>query len=34
MNENAPTTVSERMMTVAKTGRLTDMEASHCIKKL
>src|SRR5688572_6090820 len=30
-NENAPTTVSERMMTVAKTGRLTEIEASHCI---
>ena len=30
-NENAPTTVSERMMTVAKTGRLTEMDASHCM---
>ncbi|CAN5859725.1 hypothetical protein BH24ACI4_BH24ACI4_10890 [soil metagenome] len=30
-NETAPMTVSERMRTVAKTGRLTEMEASHCM---
>ena len=30
-NANAPTTVSERMMTVAKTGRVTEIEASHCM---
>ena len=28
---NAPTTVSERVMTVAKTGRRTEIEASHCM---
>ena len=31
VNENAPTTVSERMRTVAKTGRLTQSAASHCM---
>ena len=31
VNENAPTTVSERMRTVAKTGRRTQSAASHCI---
>src|SRR5438132_7761676 len=34
VNENAPITVSERMRTVAKTGRLTQSSASHCIKHL
>jgi hypothetical protein len=28
---NAPTTVSESVMTVAKTGRRTEIEASHCM---
>jgi hypothetical protein len=31
VNENAPITVSERMRTVAKTGRLTHSAASHCM---
>jgi len=31
VNENAPITVSERMRTVAKTGRLTQSAASHCM---
>src|SRR5262245_47849104 len=31
--ENAPMTVSERMRTLAKTGRLTEMEASHCMMR-
>ena len=31
MNAKAPTTVSDRMMTVAKTGRRTEMDASHCM---
>ena len=32
VNANAPTTVSERIRTLAKTGRLTEIEASHCIR--
>ena len=28
---NAPTTVIESVMTVAKTGRRTEIEASHCM---
>src|SRR5690606_7627197 len=31
MNENAPTTTSERISIVAKTGRLTQISANHCI---
>ena len=31
VNEKTPMTVSERMRTVAKTGRLTQSSASHCI---
>src|SRR4249919_4144280 len=31
MKAKAPTTVSERMMTVAKTGRRTEIDASHCM---
>ena len=31
VNEKAPTTVSDRMRTVAKTGRLTQSAASHCM---
>src|SRR5262249_30302122 len=34
VNENAPMTVSERMSTVAKTGRLTQSAASHCMTGL
>ena len=34
VNENAPITVSERMSTVAKTGRLTQSAASHCMMHL
>src|SRR5262249_35082449 len=34
VNANAPTTVSERMSTVAKTGRLTQSAASHCMVNL
>jgi hypothetical protein len=34
VNENAPTTVSDRMRTVAKTGRRTHSAASHCITKV
>src|SRR3954470_14694569 len=30
-NENAPITVSARISTLAKTGRLTDIAASHCM---
>src|SRR3954469_19878338 len=30
-NENAPITVSARMRTLAKTGRLTDSAANHCM---
>src|SRR5437773_6725391 len=32
VNEKTPMTVSERMRTVAKTGRLTQSAASHCIR--
>src|SRR5213078_803514 len=32
VNENAPITVSDRIRTVAKTGRLTQRAASHCIQ--
>ena len=32
VNEKMPITVSDRMSTVAKTGRLTQRAASHCIK--
>ena len=31
VNENAPTTVSAMMRTLAKTGRLTDIDANHCM---
>ncbi len=31
VKENAPTTVSDRMRTVAKTGRRTEIAASHCM---
>ena len=31
MKAKAPMTVSDRMMTVAKTGRRTEMDASHCM---
>src|SRR5579883_525691 len=31
MNENAPITVSDRINTVANTGRRTHRAASHCI---
>src|SRR5690606_39300983 len=31
MNENAPTTTSERISIVAKTVRLTQTSANHCI---
>ena len=31
VNANAPTIVSERISTLAKTGRLTDIAANHCI---
>ena len=34
VNENAPMTVSDRMSTVAKTGRLTQSAASHCMMHL
>src|SRR5262249_4940037 len=34
VNEKAPITVSERMRTVAKTGRLTQSSANHCISHL
>src|SRR2546425_10671848 len=34
VNENTPMTVSERIRTVAKTGRLTQSSASHCMKHL
>ena len=32
VNENAPITVSVRISTVAKTGRLTQSAANHCMK--
>jgi len=32
VNENTPMTVSERIRTVAKTGRLTHSSASHCMR--
>ncbi len=31
VNAKAPMTVSDRVMTVAKTGRRTEMDASHCM---
>ena len=31
VNANAPMTVSDRMRTLAKTGRLTEIAASHCM---
>ena len=31
-DEKAPMTLSDRMMTVAKTGLLTEIEASHCME--
>jgi hypothetical protein len=31
VNEKAPMTVSDRMRTLAKTGRLTHSAASHCM---
>src|SRR6185295_16522292 len=31
VNENAPMTVSARMRTLAKTGRLTEIAANHCM---
>ena len=34
VNANAPMTVSDRMRTVAKTGRLTESAASHCMTDL
>src|SRR6476661_1002624 len=33
MNENNPTTTSERINIVAKTGRLTQTSANHCIER-
>jgi hypothetical protein len=30
-NENAPTTVNDKINIVAKTGRLTQISANHCI---